>query len=40
MTLDNQELHFRTGFGLTSECMKKTEKTPKYGAGQGIGWSG
>ena len=39
-TLDKQELHFRTGFGLTRKCMKKTIEAPKYGVGQGIGWSG
>ena len=39
-TLDNQEIHFKTGHGLTSEYVKKTDEIPKYGAGQGIGWSG
>ena len=38
--LDSQKLHFRTGHGLTEMCVTKTQSTPKYGAGQGIGWSG
>ena len=38
--LDSQQLHFRTGHGLTKKCVTKTPLTPKYGAGQGIGWSG
>jgi hypothetical protein len=38
--LDSQQLHFRTGHGLTKKCVTKTHLTPKYGAGQGIGWSG
>jgi len=39
-TLDCQEILFCTGYGLTSQCIKKTAKNPKFGAGQGIGWSG
>ena len=38
--LDAQRLYFRTGYGLTGDHIKKSEHTPKYGAGQGIGWSG
>jgi len=37
-TLDGQEIHYRTGYGLTKQYMKKTNCTPKFGAGQGIGW--
>jgi len=38
--LDAQRLYFRTGYGLTQDQIKKSKNTPKYGAGQGIGWSG
>jgi len=38
--LDQQKLHFRTGYGITKSCVKKSKSSPKYGAGQGIGWSG
>jgi len=39
-TLDNQEIHFRTMYGLSKGFIKKDIGTAKYGAGQGIGWSG
>ena len=39
-TLENQEIHYRTGYGLTTTYTKKSLESPKYGAGQGIGWSG
>jgi len=39
-TLDNQEIHFRTMYGLSKGFIKKDVGTAKYGAGQGIGWSG
>jgi len=38
--LDHQKLHFRTGYGITKACVTKAHDNPKYGAGQGIGWSG
>jgi hypothetical protein len=39
-TLDNQEIHYKSGYGITKGFVKKSENNPKFGAGQGIGWSG
>jgi len=39
-TLDGQEIHNKPGFGITEKVVKKSKSNPKFGAGQGIGWSG